>query len=277
MSAFWLCTFLAATPVTEARYVFSLQRAPVGLVELQLDGPRYTYRSTHFFRDGGSRRREEQLSATQQPPPSGLRLWLEPTATGCLRVREELTHAESELCVDHLGGHVVEGRVGAQKFTARYGKDRLLQRLTLGPAQFERIASFTVKAEDPFADGFAVSEGPGALMLVPALEGAAPRRPKPVGQPGATPGQCLALADAWVSQHPGSQRVLGLVVDQGKAFPHAWVRTAKGEELDPSQWLAPEASSSADYLALPEGQAALVFLELLDGRRTLTRKKPAAR
>ncbi len=276
LSPLWVCTFLAAAPLTEARYVFSMQHAPVGLVELQLDGPRYTYRSTHFFRDGGSRRREEQLAVTQQPAPSGLTLWLEPKRTGCVKVREELTHEESELCVDRISGHGVEGRVGGDKYSATYGADQLLQRLVIGPFVFERTTAFTVTAADPFSDGFVVAEGRGALTLLPPLEGAVPRTPTPVGQPGAMPGQCLALADAWVSEHPGSQRVLGLLVDQGRAFPHAWVRSAKGEELDPSAWLAPEKSAQTDYLALPAAQATQIYLQLLDGRRTVTRKKAAA-
>ena len=87
--------------------------------------------------------------------------------------------------------------------------------------------------------------------------------PKPAGKNE----DCLAAANAWVKEHPGFELVLGLIEDEGRGWPHAWVRNLQTqEELDPSR---PEAA--ARYLALPKKEAPRAYLDLLGKRRTLTR------
>jgi hypothetical protein len=70
-----------------------------------------------------------------------------------------------------------------------------------------------------------------------------------------------------VEVDPSLALVLGLVVEGGRAFPHAWVRRGT-DALDPT--LGPEdaeALARRAYLALPREAAGLVYLSLLDGRR----------
>jgi hypothetical protein len=83
-------------------------------------------------------------------------------------------------------------------------------------------------------------------------------------------GGCLAHARRFVAQAKAAghdaELVLGLVVDGGRAYPHAWVR-AGGTELDPTLM---RPVTAGEYLALDD--AGQRYLELLEGTRRVVRR-----
>ena len=81
----------------------------------------------------------------------------------------------------------------------------------------------------------------------------------------------FGAAHAWIAVHGRPwELVLGLIEDDGRGWPHAWVlNRATGEELDPSR--PKSATGKPRYLALPADRAADVYLELLGKRRALMR------
>ncbi|MFZ5471828.1 MAG: transglutaminase domain-containing protein [Myxococcota bacterium] len=237
--------------------------------------------------------------------PEGLWLWRR-RPIGCSRVREELTRMEKEACVERSQGRASWGILGAQPFEARYDLQGLLERLVLGDAVFTRVAAPPgLSPPELFGKGFPVEGRGGRLALYPRVELSprAPLKPFPVeearalaqqvrasfevqapsyadfgSEKGALVGSCLAHARRFVrlAKERGQEAevLLGLVVDGGRAYPHAWVRltdeAGRALELDPT-WL--EHVTPATHLALgPEGEAGTLFLELLAGRADVVRR-----
>ena len=239
--------------------------------------------------------------------PEALWLWRRP-AFGCVRGVDELTHRQGQLCVERTQGLVVEGSALGERFRATYDSEDRLWSLRLGSARFTRIpqAQALAPAPDLFSEGFAVEPGQGALALLPPQPRAAPvalagspwsveaaralaaevhasfsqARPSsadltPEAEQGAEVGSCLAHARRFVrlaqARGRAARVVEGLVVEGGRAYPHAWVwaLTEQGPlSLDPTS-LAEVTPSS--HLALePPGPA---YLSLLSGVARLTRKE----
>jgi hypothetical protein len=117
---------------------------------------------------------------------------------------------------------------------------------------------------DPFGAGFSI-EGEGQVVR---LEPPGGERLVPVGGVASrVEGSCLSAARAWVGEHREDVVQLGLVVEDGRAWPHAWVRTKKGAFLDPTLERGAEALSRRKYLALPDREAGTRYLELASGSR----------
>ena len=249
-------------PTTIAhRFVHRLAGAPVGEVELRLTGPRYVYLSRHFFRRGkSSEERFEPESSPGAPEWASLSL-LTPRAAGCWPVVAELTLEHGEVCVAQTGPKAT-GTLLGQPFTARYAHGAL-QQLTLGDSDFLR-SDQPVEFKDPFSEGFEISSEGAVLALTPPLKGMRSATVTGAGREE----DCFTAAKAWVAARgPRWELVLGLVEDEGRGWPHAWVKdSGTGEEVDPSRPQRP-----SRYLALPSDRAAEVYLELLGKRRTLVR------
>ena len=86
------------------------------------------------------------------------------------------------------------------------------------------------------------------------------------------PGNCLERAEGIRAGEPERwQVVLGLVEDDGRFWPHAWLlEQTTGRHLDPSL----NQPERRRYLAFPTDQAGQLYLELLDqSRQLLTRER----
>lgn len=234
------------------RFVFRFELAGVPVGRVTLEPTERRYRTEHFFRRGA--RAVVEVTVPEGALGASFAL-LKPRAPGCTPVVDEVSGKRGELCVEKYG----TGTLFGEPFTAQYDA-RGLASLTLGASRFVRDADAPAVG-DPFASGFPLT-GVGALKISPAWPKS--ERVTPAGVPGATPGDCLATARDFVATHAGAAVELGLVEDDGRAWPHAWVKTKTGERIDPSA-----ATPFPQYLALPNAGAA--YVELLAGKRRVSR------
>jgi hypothetical protein len=244
-----------------ARFIFSLGGAPAGTVELSLEGDTYAYRSVHVYRRSQAER-VEKFDADTSPVPEGLWLWRQPRP-GCVDGVAELSHQKGQLCADAAKGHQVSGTSLGRPFTARYDDAGLLVQLSVGKSTFTRTERPLVPGR-PYAGGFAI-EGKGTrLSLDPPVDGARwpELEPKGVRTAPAEEGSCLELAQAY-----GGPLTLGLVVENGRAWPHAWAG-----DVDPSAQKSDARRPNRAYLELPADRAGALYVELLEGRRKLVWK-----
>jgi hypothetical protein len=270
-----LALCLAAAP---QRYLLTVGGVPMAELRVEVSGRTYRYASTHFLEEGPKERsRVFTLDAKGRVDglvPEVLALARRPKV-GCTEVLEEVTRAPERLCVTGFDGAVATGTVAGRRFTARYDERGQLERFEVGAARWE-ASTAPVKAPplgaNPFTRGFDVVGAEGAVALRPALDGA--RRlsspPEGVGDEASVGRlRCLVAARRFVDSHPGATLVLGLVVEDGRAWPHAWARIG-AREVDPSVRAKDEVLARRQYLALPAEDAGRVYLELLDGSRQVT-------
>lgn len=270
-----LALCLTAAP---QRYLLTLGGAPMAELRVEVSGRTYRYASTHFLEEGPKERaRVFTLDAKGRVDglrPEVLALAKVP-AVGCADVLEEVARAPERLCVTVVDDGVVTGTVAGKPFTARYDEHGQLTRFEVGAARWEattKPASPPPADANPFTRGFDVVGASGAVTLTPSLEGARRLTTPPVGvgdQPSVGRLRCLVAARRFVESHPGATLVLGLVVEDGRAWPHAWARLGAGE-VDPSVLPDDEVLATRQYLALPSEEAGRVYLELLDGTRRVT-------
>lgn len=269
-----LLLVLGALAPLEARFLLEAEGTPLAVLRVAVRGHQYEYEATHFLEEGDTAWSRswvlDERGAVDGLVPEVLFL-LHPPRAGCHSVLEERRGVPETLCVDASGDQAVTGTLDGTSFEARYERGHLavvrlpglLWRRVEGSAPVARGAS-------PFARGFVVRPVSGPLRLLPPLPGA-----RVVHQVRGTGGgaperrRCLTVARAAVARDPRLELVLGLVVEGGRAFPHAWVRQGPDDE-DPSL-LADDDALRAErwYLALPRGSAGRAYLELLDGRRAI--------
>jgi hypothetical protein len=263
-------TALALAALTHARFLFELDGAPVGTVQLSLDGARYTYVSTHAYRREQAERSETFALDAGAPLPESYWLWKRPPL-GCVDGIAELSHERGALCANSQDGRAVLGTVFGRAFTASYDGEGQLTELKLGKSRFLRTERPLV-AGKPFSGGFPITGAGRRLALEPAVPGTrwpanAPRGTRTEPVPAAD--SCFELSRALIATKPGQlELVLGLVVEGERAWPHAWARGADGE-LDPTARRSSSVEPNRAYLALPAGRAGALYLDLLEGRRRL--------
>ncbi len=253
-----------------ARYLFELDGVPVGTVELSQQGERYTYKSLHAYRRARSEQSDEFKLVKGRPMPEGFWLWHKP-AEGCIDGIAELTSTTGKLCADDVGVHEVKGKTLGKPFSARYDAADELEELTLGKSHFVR-SSKPLEAGQPYEKGFAI-EGKGKkLELEPAVEAArwpffTPRGTRKAPLP--EPDSCLEVAQAFIAENPEYRLALGLVVDKGRAYPHAWAVSEVSGDVDPSAKTSKAKAPNKAYLELPRDGAGALYVELLEGKRKL--------
>ncbi|MBK7862261.1 MAG: hypothetical protein IPJ65_27370 [Archangiaceae bacterium] len=264
-------TLAALAVLAQTRYQFELDGAPVGAVELSRKAGRYTYRSTHVYRRSRAERVDTfDLGDPKQPVPEGYWLWRKPKA-GCVEGVAELTRVREPLCAEAVEKYEVRGTVRGAPFTARYDLEGELLELVVGKSRFVRNGTAGEKPP-PYAKGFAIAGRGKQLALEPEVQGARWPADEPSGTrsaPVAYADSCLELATAYVAANPGARLALGVVVEKGRAYPHAWAVTASGADVDPSAKAAAFARANTAYLELPPAEAGRLYLELLEGRRKL--------
>jgi hypothetical protein len=258
---------LAAAPV-DATFLLELDGVPAATLHVLERPSSFDYRVTRFLEEGDAVfSRTFPLGGTSPAPEVQALLHL--PAVGCRDVLEERTGALEPLCVTVVDDGAASGTVGADSFRARYGSDGALDSISVATVTWVRVhgvVSRPAVVAAPLAEGVAVTAGPGPVHLTPAVEGARTVTVKPVGEKGSVGRtRCLPLARAY-ARRTGGTVVLGLLVDAQRAWPHAWVRTAKGD-VDPS-FLPGETHG---YLELPTSVAGRTYLGLLDGSLRPTR------
>lgn len=272
-----LLSYLLVLAVTAApaRYVLTVQGVPLAELRVSVEGRRYRYESTHFLEEGPRERRRDfeldEAGRVDGRAPEVLALAAQP-AVGCVEVLEEVTRAPERLCVDEVQGRTVRGTIAGQPFTAHYDDGRRLRSLELAAARWDATstpAAAPSPEDNPFTRGFALEGTAGRATLAPAMKGArrletAPRGLGEGDEVGRT--RCLVAARRYVAAHPKAALVLGLVVEDGRAWPHAWIREG-GRDGDPSVRPGDVALAGRQYLELPAADAGRVYLELLDGAR----------
>ncbi len=259
---------LAAAPL-DATFVLTIDDVPAVALRVEARGATYTYESTWFLEEGERVFSKQYPLGGQHPTPEVLALARRPTA-GCRPVLEERTNTLEELCVTVDHG-AITGTVGGIPFSGTWGQDDQLQAISVAGVQWKRVASVPRVGPmvAPLLDGVAVSGTSGPVHLTPAVDGAKVVHVVGIGDResvGRT--RCLTLARSVVQREPGSTVVLGLVIDGGRGYPHAWVRRGSGD-VDPS--VLPGETSERSYLELPRGVAGRAYLDLLTGAARLSR------
>lgn len=273
---------LAASPVS-GRFLMTVEDVPLAELRFSLEGRTYTYESTHFLEEGDKARRLtftlDAAGLVDGLVPEVLALARRP-APGCREVLEEVTRAREKLCIEDAKDDLLLGRLDDVPLTARYAKGRLVS-VEL-PAVTWTASDEPAKrsVEQPFVDGYPV-EGAGAkVTLAPRAEGVTvlSRAPLGVGTPQ-TVGRvrCLVAARKALeaeerARGAGAQLVLGVVLEEGRAWQHAWFR--RGEQhFDPSVLPGDAVLAARTYVAFPRERAGRLYLELLDGRRVVRRER----
>jgi len=302
-----LATALLVTLPERTSYLFTLEGLPAGQVTLQrnADGKSFVYRSEHVFGRGAELRKVDTRTlaldgagrvAGSSATPVSLWLWTQHPPS-CLEVVDELTGRTGQACSNEVSREELEGIALDESFHAVY-RDGVLETLDLGPARFTRLDSTPVLdgAGGLWARGFPLPGGRGQVTFEPRLS--LPRQPeapstrarawasltlKEFGPP-AQGERCLESSQrllAWLEERGvRGVLVLGLLLDAGRAWPHAWVRASGPYEepvdLDPA-WAR---------VAVPEGYLALqlvaagahgleagqVYLDLVSAKRRLARQ-----
>jgi hypothetical protein len=261
---------VTAVVLSQARYLFELDGVPVGTVELTLEGQRYTYKSTHAYRRTRSEHTDEFNLGPGRPVPEGYWLWRKPSA-GCVDGIAELTNETGKLCADEVGAREVKGTTLAKPFAARYDAAGELEELTLGKSHFVRSGK-PLEAGQPYAAGFSLGGKGDRLELDPPVEGARWPFFTPKGtrkKPLADADSCLEVARAYVQQNGEYRLALGLVVEKGRAYPHAWAVSDVSGDVDPSAKAGKARAPNKAYLELPRELAGALYVELLEGKRKL--------
>ncbi len=266
-----MLSLLTAAPV-EARFVLEVGALPVAELRISVKGERYFYNATHFLEEG-LREHHVELTLGKGPQPEVLALLRRPKP-GCREVLEERTRVLEELCVERAEGHEVAGTIAGEAFVATYDAAQQLIGITVGSARWAAAPRpVTPPLESPFVRGVKVPSG--ALVLDPPVNGARwlSLVPRGTGKPD-TVGRvrCLVLARSQSARKPGSTVSVGLVVEDGRAYPHAWLTEANGDAVDPSVLPDDPILSSRRYLEIPRDVSGSFFLRFFDGAVRLKAK-----
>lgn len=256
---------LAAAPL-DAKYVLVVQDLPVAALAVSTDGKTYRYAATHFLEEGPKERVVELPLGAGAPEPEVLALSRRP-APGCREVLEERAKKKEQLCVDPGAGNTVTGTVDGQRFTARYAPTQLLEEITVGAARWVATrAPVVAPAESPFVKGVPAPRGP-VVALMPPVDAAKWVRGTVKGtgsEARAGRVRCLVLAREAAAKKKGAVVSLGVVLEDGRAFPHAWVTTPEGVE-DPSVLPGDPVLAERSYLEVPKEKAGQFYLGLFSG------------
>jgi Transglutaminase-like superfamily len=298
LGPFVLATALLLVPPERTSYLFTLDGLPAGQVTLERgpDGKSFTYRSEHVFGRGPLLRSVESHTllldesgrvAGSTATPVSLWLWRQ-HAPSCLEVVDERTGRTGQACSNAVSRD--------ESFHAVY-RDGVLESLELGPSRFSRLdeAKELDGAAGLWARGIPLPSGRGPLSFDPGLS--LPRQPSAPSARGrgwavkllrdfgaaAKEERCLEASQrllAWMEERGvHGVLVLGLLLDSGRAWPHAWVRAdgpyEEAVDLD-AAWgrLAEPPGYMALQLVAPGAhglEAGQVYLDLVSGKRRLLR------
>jgi len=269
------CQAVPGAPVEE-RFLLTVDGVPLAVLQVSVRRGVYRYEATTFLDEADEHLARawtlDRLGEIDGRPPEVLTL-LGPPQPGCRQVLEERRGVDETLCVDERTGHRATGRLDGVPFTASYERERLVA-LELPGARWSRLEGEAPhgRPRQVFGRGFLVRRSPGPVRLEPAVPGAR-LVPEPVtgtGERGSSGRQrCLTLAKRAVAADAHLELVLGLVLEAGRAYPHAWVRDGQRHQ-DPSVLATDtETLGRRVYLELPRSVAGRAYLELVAGTLTV--------
>ena len=264
-----LTCLLAAAPL-EGRFALEIAGLPVAELRVSVSGDLYLYESTHFLEEGPQERRVEIKLTEGSPPPEVLALLRRPR-TGCRDVLEERGRKLERLCITKSAAGEVTGTLEKESFTATYDAADALTSIKVGSAKWVAVPKAVQPSnENPFVRGIAVP--PGELRLDPPLEGAKWLTRPPIGTGSEDRrARCLVLAREELAKKPGSTLSVGLVIEGGRAYPHAWV-TQNKVASDPSVLPNDPILRARRYLELPQAKSGDFYLRFFDGAARLVAK-----
>ncbi len=265
-----LVMLLAASPLSGGRWLLEVGGTPAGVVSVQVTPTEVVYASRLFF-PGRERARTVRLAIDDAGHTAGGLVpqvaWLaRRPPPGCVDTVEELSGRTETVCLAPDRAH---GTLAGRPFTARWSPaDRLLEFALPGARFVATDAPVAPPDEDAFAHGYDVTGQGPQPTLTPTVAGLRTPRVEAVGSPDEVePGGCLAAARARLQRH-GGELALGVVLEDGRAWPHAWVREpGSGRDVDPSVQPGDAALPRRRYLAFPPAEAGRLYLELLGGTR----------
>lgn len=270
----WL--FALVVTVTPVRLVHSVQGVPVGVVELaQVDG-QLRYRARHVFRDEARAFETSWPVDAQGRDGDGLVSELQALSRrrgpGCLDVREERTGKRERLCLEKDGRGTLDGAKIAVTWDAAGALTRVdvLDDRSALLSRFETSVVEPAPGRDPFGEGFPV-EGRGPVVRLSPKAKAQVVTVQGVPVEERSTATCLSAARTWTREHPGAEVQLGLVLEDGRAWPHAWVRRPDGSWLDPT--IEAAGAAAREYLAFTGAAAGSLYLELAAGSRRVVRSE----
>ena len=256
-----LLTLVAAAPV-DGRFVLEVAGLPVAELRVAVKGDRFIYESTHFLEEGP---REHRIELPLSPVPEVLSLLRRPSP-GCRDVLEERKQVLEKLCVERATPGEVTGTLAGEAFTAHYDESGALRDITVGSARWVGASKPTAPPrESPFVRGLEVATGP--LALAPEFPGARWLNHPPIGigkpeHVGRV--RCLVLAREEVRHRPKARIAVGVVIEERRAYPHAWL-VEDGTALEPSVLPGDPVLAQRRYLEVPTERSGAFFLQLFDG------------
>jgi hypothetical protein len=254
----------------QGRFALEVAGLPVAELRVSLVGELYVYEATHFLEEGPSEHRVELQLKEGEPRPEVLALLRRPK-TGCTEVLEERERRLEQLCISRSVAGEAVGTIDKEPFTARYDASDALTAITVGSATWIAAPqAVQPPTESPFVQGVAVPTG--KLRLEPPVEGAKWLTRSPVGTGTEyRRDRCLVLAREEAANRPGAEVTVGLVIEGGRAYPHAWV-TQKGQAFDPSVFTGDPILMKRRYLEIPKAKSGDFYLRFFDGAVRLVAK-----
>jgi hypothetical protein len=256
----WLALAVLAAAPESARFVLEVSGLPVAELRITVAGDQYAYATTRFFEEGAGTSRKTFSLRALPAPPEVLSLLHRPPP-GCREVFEERAEKLEPLCVERGD----RGTLAGEPFTATWDGGGRLAQITVGAARWVAVegSSRVAAVENPFVAGVPAPADRGALRFEPGVEGARWLARPPVASGTSTArARCLVLAREAAQARPGARVAVGLVVEGGRAFPHAWVVDADGQERDPS---TPTQPPGRRYVEVPASESGKFYLRLFAG------------
>ncbi len=250
--------------------MLELNALPIAQLHVSAQGTQYTYRAIHFFEESPQEQPIELVLSSNTPQPEVLALLRRPKP-GCRTVLEESTQTPETLCVEAASADgTIKGLLNNEPFIAHYDAADMLRDFSIGSAHWvATTAAAPLLGENPFVRGLQVPSG--KLVLSPHFPEAKwlPRSARGVGNAervGKT--RCLTLAREELSLRPGARLAVGLVIENARAYPHAWLME-DFEILDPSVLDGDEGIRHRRYLEVPLRLSGRFFMELFNGKLKL--------
>jgi hypothetical protein len=259
---------LFASPSVEFQYVMSTNDLALSLLKLQLDSHSYTYSSTHLLEEQ-FRPQVKQFDLTDGKTPETLALIHIPKV-GCQTVVEEISGTDEQLCVTSKSKNKIKGTINGVEFKAEYKKN-VLRQLTVHDATFERFDGPPPTSDlNPFVNGFDVI-GAGEVISLSHSNGGHAVNVTGIAHSETKRIRCLLQAREFVAAHAQEKPtvVLGLLVDEDTAFPHAWIQLQNGTYVDPS--FDEDSGAKFTYIKLSQKTAGHTYLGLASGRVHISR------
>ena len=115
---------------------------------------------------------------------------------------------------------------------------------------------------------------PGELQVEPAVPGSRWLTVPPLGigkVDHVGRARCLVLAREEAERRPKARVAVGLVVEEGRAYPHAWIVDG-ADAFDPSVLPQDSVLAQRRYLEVPRERSGAFFLQLFEGAVRLKAK-----